>query len=761
MEAPKKDSKSLNRSTDKETSKKRVLGKNLARAKSQKTEPSKPVDKETRDKFARDNRLSDVKTKQKEQNKNGERETIKQKTQETRHSNSIETQKALNKLVEQETANKKNQNKKLDDAKRRQNDLNRQVEKETKNLKEQIQRLEAEKKKKQELGKQLAGRSNAESLARKQQQDKAVERETKNKEAQEKHLNEAKMLKKQQDKIVANETKNKDIQDKRLNEAQELKKQLDKLIESVRGLENKLDQTEINEKQQKKSLSIKEQIEESWKQNAREKVHKKSIEVQEDSLWREHDAEKAKEYRNQPKSIKKILIENRRALDIEKHFQLRKEIKEYRSGLNSRIDIPETPKDKVKGGTAAVARTNIPELDQETFKGASPEALLAEQKNTPDNTGSKDLIPVNPDRTVNHAEHVVLGKIHEAIKRNGLPSEQLKDKKVTLLIEQESCSDCASGIGTDASPGVIKQFSIKYPELLLEVKNLRTSRSYILQAGELVSGKPPLPTETEKLSMEHGKSRVESLEHEAKRGPQDGSEGLRMRAAKALDREIEFSNGDPELSKEYSSFKNEIESFTSIFALNNTIEAAKPFVGNEIISQLEQARDTLKGNMFDYNSKEQKAVEELGMEPGTTIENLMQSQSDNSLRKHFKDVQSTQDKLNEITDKIKDHELKYPGLRRAERNDMRREQKSIRNELYNLFETQNTVSLLKQHIREQVSGEIDKAARERDRILSSLAEETRSQIAKKERWEFEKAFEYAQTYAEIFARIQFETQYYS
>src|SRR5262249_28010064 len=60
----------------------------------------------------------------------------------------------------------------------------------------------------------------------------------------------------------------------------------------------------------------------------------------------------------------------------------------------------------------------------------------------------------------------------------------LQGHTVLLLVEQEPCSSCASGAG-GGRPGLLEQFSMRYPELTIEVRNTRTSRSDIYRGGRL------------------------------------------------------------------------------------------------------------------------------------------------------------------------------------------------------------------------------------------------------------------------------------
>ena len=152
-----------------------------------------------------------------------------------------------------------------------------------------------------------------------------------------------------------------------------------------------------------------------------------------------------------------------------------------------RIDIQGQP--GVEGGTVAVAETDIPALSGRRFPGASAEAMPPEVRGSASAEGGTVLEPVNPT-AVDHAEHVALEQLRRALQQaldNGtLARGDLQGRTVYVLVEQEPCSSCASGAG-GGPPGVLQQFSRIFPELTLEVRNMRTMRSYIYRGGELLN----------------------------------------------------------------------------------------------------------------------------------------------------------------------------------------------------------------------------------------------------------------------------------
>lgn len=188
--------------------------------------------------------------------------------------------------------------------------------------------------------------------------------------------------------------------------------------------------------------------------------------------------------RKQPKSVEKALAENRPWSSVEVFEALKSRLTDMRRRLGiKRIDKPhwvDPSKPPVEGGTLAAVKTDVTSLRGRFFEGASPEAVPESAKGKPGTTATK-LEPTNP-LAQNHAEAVALENL--AGELNKLDPADLEGKHVWLLVEQEPCSSCASGIGSEATPGPIKQFSIAFGQLIVEVHSLRTSRSYFLRGGK-------------------------------------------------------------------------------------------------------------------------------------------------------------------------------------------------------------------------------------------------------------------------------------
>lgn len=192
----------------------------------------------------------------------------------------------------------------------------------------------------------------------------------------------------------------------------------------------------------------------------------------------------------QPAYMQLDLMLNPPALDPARAEAMRRLLGNYRRapGVPARID-PIGSSEAVRGGTAAVAQTDIPGLAGRNFVGASAEALPPALRGTPGTTGGSVLVAANPT-AVNHAEHVALENLRLAIedmlRRGVLTRENLRGRTVFVMVEQEPCPSCAAGAG-EGRAGVLQQFAELYPELTVEVRNARTTRAFLYRGGELLN----------------------------------------------------------------------------------------------------------------------------------------------------------------------------------------------------------------------------------------------------------------------------------
>ena len=141
----------------------------------------------------------------------------------------------------------------------------------------------------------------------------------------------------------------------------------------------------------------------------------------------------------------------------------------------------------VTGGTIAVAETDLPlELD-ETKELIAGSARAGKWFDTAD--GAYDLFPPPSfygSAAKNHAEQGLVGKISQAIEQAGLENEALEGHTVSMHVEQIVCGTCKAGLARAVSPGVLKQFSQKYPGLIVEITNQENAEVVRVRGGRRI-----------------------------------------------------------------------------------------------------------------------------------------------------------------------------------------------------------------------------------------------------------------------------------
>ncbi|OJD47297.1 hypothetical protein BAU22_13065 [Bacillus sp. 4048] len=150
------------------------------------------------------------------------------------------------------------------------------------------------------------------------------------------------------------------------------------------------------------------------------------------------------------------------------------------TGQVSKIDIGKTDIDALRKKwnvpeteTVAVGKTDVKGLEDLNFEGGSPKVRKE--------AGLPDLDEVMPDRNIKapgtnplftrHAEEGVLNEFDSAVIKAGIKPE---DVTGTLKLHQSNpsgvCRKCYQGLANDkVPPGVLKQLSLKYPNLKIEV----------------------------------------------------------------------------------------------------------------------------------------------------------------------------------------------------------------------------------------------------------------------------------------------------
>jgi hypothetical protein len=151
------------------------------------------------------------------------------------------------------------------------------------------------------------------------------------------------------------------------------------------------------------------------------------------------------------------------------------------TGIARREPTAVTPDVEVEGGTVGAARTDIPGLEDRAFVGQSKRAGgpgYNPKSNFPPETNVETL-----PQTHGHAEQHIADQLEEALAK--IPREQLKGRKVWMLIEQEVCSTCGQGAANlETAAGVLKKLSLKYPELTFEIKSLQGSSLIVLKGTQ-------------------------------------------------------------------------------------------------------------------------------------------------------------------------------------------------------------------------------------------------------------------------------------
>lgn len=160
---------------------------------------------------------------------------------------------------------------------------------------------------------------------------------------------------------------------------------------------------------------------------------------------------------------------------------LKDDIKQQRAagGIARRAPNAVTPEGHTEGGTIGAARTDIPGLENHVFVGRSPQAggQVNPKSNFPPATDPKVL-----PQTHGHAEQDIADQLEKAL--SGIPKEQLKGRRVWMLIEQEPCSTCAQGVSEPGiAPGVLAKLRERFPEVTFEVKNLDSRALMVLKGG--------------------------------------------------------------------------------------------------------------------------------------------------------------------------------------------------------------------------------------------------------------------------------------
>ncbi|XXE00003.1 hemagglutinin repeat-containing protein [Pseudomonas sp. Z3-6] len=186
----------------------------------------------------------------------------------------------------------------------------------------------------------------------------------------------------------------------------------------------------------------------------------------------------------------KLLAKRQAAKDAGKFFEIA--TVDDLAIVRTKYNLPE-------GDTIGVARTDIPGFESEVIEGLSP--VLRRNAGLPsldDLYGKERLIksPYNNPLFTRHAEEDLFNNVANKIERQGLTSAQLNGRVVDVKISNASgiCNKCSAGlVGNTDLNGVVKQFSERYPTLLLRVtaeggSAMPNRLTVLVKGGRVVNG---------------------------------------------------------------------------------------------------------------------------------------------------------------------------------------------------------------------------------------------------------------------------------
>ena len=158
--------------------------------------------------------------------------------------------------------------------------------------------------------------------------------------------------------------------------------------------------------------------------------------------------------------------------------------------LRNKLGVPETD-------TIAVGKTDVKGLEGVTFEGQSPK--VRSEAGLPDLdeiwAGRNIKSPGNNPLFTRHAEEVLANDFDRAVIEAGINPQ---DVSGVLKIHQSNptgvCRKCIQGLANDnVSPGVLKQLSLKYPNLRIEVTSeilpdvkVTGKSNFVIQNGQYV-----------------------------------------------------------------------------------------------------------------------------------------------------------------------------------------------------------------------------------------------------------------------------------
>jgi len=119
--------------------------------------------------------------------------------------------------------------------------------------------------------------------------------------------------------------------------------------------------------------------------------------------------------------------------------------------------------------TVAVARTNVPGLENIKLEGASP--LVWDEAELPRPPPGPIMAPSDNPLKSAHAEQDIANKFVREVEERGLKPSDLDGYQLSIHVSHPKgvCPTCRAGLDSDKAPGVLRQLSERYPGLSIHV----------------------------------------------------------------------------------------------------------------------------------------------------------------------------------------------------------------------------------------------------------------------------------------------------
>ena len=139
--------------------------------------------------------------------------------------------------------------------------------------------------------------------------------------------------------------------------------------------------------------------------------------------------------------------------------------------------------------TVGVARTTVPGLEDEILEGGA--SRVYDDANRPRPIPDRIKSPATHPRFQGHAEEDLANQFDRKVRALGLQPEDLAGHELRMYLSKPPCPHCLSGLGLnlDAKPGVLKQLSTLYPDLIIRVEadTPRGLRYFTIRDGRYIS----------------------------------------------------------------------------------------------------------------------------------------------------------------------------------------------------------------------------------------------------------------------------------